>query len=497
MEDRTLITVLTLDAKSFPNVSDEDSITLVLGPASNPGVTELVLRSTNSVNWWKGIELRRKDNDKLIAGVFTQNSDRGPKAMTVPVHDLWNVRVYFLKAKAFGIRTRMYEIRDLSGVSGQRLDLTWETDVHRNGPVVGFFADLGSTVSELADATATLVEETSAAVGTFVADLTETIGHAAGDAITTGGQVLGNSLGPPAGADVSAFAAAVGSGVAGASTFIANTAKAGFDGFGKVVAGGIRMVGGVVALDGELFLKGAGDVIFGFTGAAVVIGGTYFQLLQSPFVSQRPLLPSERDLLRRVYRDSLLLRNIRICPGVAGIFGLSDAPFTLGNTIYLRNSAPIGSLLVHEAAHVWQFQNLGSHYTVDALWAMATDGRNEAYDWKKQLALGKQTWIEFNAESQAALVEDIWESGRRYSDVFDADGNRMPLQVGASGDFYENEPVGNDVVFEASTSRGAMQDFTAFARDTVNYIRGFRPRGLSRVVENPYGSAEQVVVVID
>lgn len=69
----------------------------------------------------------------------------------------------------------------------------------------------------------------------------------------------------------------------------------------------------------------------------------------------------------------MALYNIRIVEGRAG-FGLSDRPFCVGNTIYLkgRDTAARPELLVHEVCHVRQFPNRGARHATDALVAQAT-----------------------------------------------------------------------------------------------------------------------------
>jgi len=51
-------------------------------------------------------------------------------------------------------------------------------------------------------------------------------------------------------------------------------------------------------------------------------------------------------------------------------------------------------ILVHECVHVWQYQNIGSRYTMDALGAQAVYGAG-AYDWEAELARGNSDWNDF------------------------------------------------------------------------------------------------------
>jgi Domain of unknown function (DUF4157) len=91
------------------------------------------------------------------------------------------------------------------------------------------------------------------------------------------------------------------------------------------------------------------------------------------------------------------------------LFSLSSRPFTLGATIYLKQRDG-EALLVHECAHVWQYQHLGSRYTVDALRAQRKL-RAGAYRWVDELGRGHRHWRDFNREAQAQLLEDIVRDG--------------------------------------------------------------------------------------
>jgi hypothetical protein len=61
-------------------------------------------------------------------------------------------------------------------------------------------------------------------------------------------------------------------------------------------------------------------------------------------------------------------------------------------------------LLVHEATHVWQFQNGGHAYIADSLLAQTL---GDGYQLEKALLQGKR-WAEFNCEQQATMVEQSW-----------------------------------------------------------------------------------------
>src|SRR5205814_3844422 len=101
--------------------------------------------------------------------------------------------------------------------------------------------------------------------------------------------------------------------------------------------------------------------------------GTFVALVQKVLFLQRParaLTEAEREMLRRVFRRSVSLYNVRLVEGRAGLFGFNVRPFTLGNTIYLKyylSSLP--GLLIHECVHVCQYQNIAPRYLIEALGA--------------------------------------------------------------------------------------------------------------------------------
>lgn len=226
--------------------------------------------------------------------------------------------------------------------------------------------------------------------------------------------------------------------------------------WGGILGGGIRVIfgglGGLLAWDGRVFRKGLIDIASAFGGAILGVEGKAITYLQSPFEERRRLTRGEKDLLYRVYRRSLALYNIRVVPGQALIFHVNDAPFTLGNTIYLKGNYS-EELLVHEAAHVWQYQNRGVRYLADAVGAQWFIGRQTAYDWEREYRHGRTRWQDFNAEAQAELLDDIYAGGS-------LGGNT------GGGIFYNEDPVANDARFSWG------EDYTELAKSAVAYVRG-------------------------
>ncbi len=199
------------------------------------------------------------------------------------------------------------------------------------------------------------------------------------------------------------------------------TRDLGIEGFGNLAGAAVarvpgpgRWAGGVIIALGSLVAA-----IFasrptsgpGVAGAVIMVGGKAVAFVQALLGMQwpRPLTSDEVAHLSTVYAGSVDLSLVRLVPGRAGVFGLNKRPFTLGNTIYLKNTGG-PSVLVHECAHVWQYQHLGGRYTFDALWAQLTV-KPDAYRWADELGRGRSHWRDFNREAQAQFLEELAEAG--------------------------------------------------------------------------------------
>jgi hypothetical protein len=141
----------------------------------------------------------------------------------------------------------------------------------------------------------------------------------------------------------------------------------------------------------------------------------------------------------------------------------------LGNTIYMkrylqrRGPERYAATLVHECGHVWQNQNVGTRYAIQALWAQCTIA--DRYDWTQELARGNVRWPDFNREAQAQLLMHVWQHGRSAIDV-------------APGAFYADDPIGDGARFEWNGV-----DRTALARDAIITVRGARSHRYSQRLE--------------
>ena len=82
--------------------------------------------------------------------------------------------------------------------------------------------------------------------------------------------------------------------------------------------------------------------------------------------------------------------------------------------------------LVHEAAHVAQFQNSGPGYIANSLLnqglaILQGGGRNGAYYWEEDARRGVP-WSDLGAEQQAMLIEDIFQRGVHDGGTYAKDG---------------------------------------------------------------------------
>jgi hypothetical protein len=459
----------SVQLSNFPDLSVEDTVSLEITPAADPTLTEFALETDAAVTWWKALELHGP-NDGIIRQVETQDANHGPNTIAASATDLRGARLVLAKAKIFGIHAGMYELRDLDEQLGNRLGFIWQRDEDRDGPVAGFFRDLGRGVDIAANAAADAVEAVVNAVADAIADVIEGIGALIAGVLDWIGGLLGQI--PVIGPLLKGIFHWVSTIVSAAFDFVATAIKAVINLVSDFIGGIVRIVGG--ALGGLLawdagrardsVLRGLGDIGAGIAGAVIIIVAKVVAFVQSVFVLQfgeRPLTNDETALLRRVYRGSVAYANIRVIEGFVGLFSVNPRAFTLAEEIYLKDHDPAlePDVLVHECGHVWQYQHTGSRYVTDALVGQAS---RSGYSWQAELAAGAVKWQQFNDEAQAQFLQDVWLSGRETA----------PRTVGpgagaiGGGVFYKDDPIGTDVEFTVGTT-----SHTSLAIDAITYVR--------------------------
>jgi hypothetical protein len=123
----------------------------------------------------------------------------------------------------------------------------------------------------------------------------------------------------------------------------------------------------------------------------------------------RRLTSTERKILEPVFGNAINYFMIRI--KIGGIASSDGTPRTVGNIINASHEPIDSSTLIHECAHIWQFQNgIGFGYAISALRSQGlawlfTGNRNRAYNYSL-LEKYHIPWRYWNAEQQAKWIED-------------------------------------------------------------------------------------------
>lgn len=220
-------------------------------------------------------------------------------------------------------------------------------------------------------------------------------------------------------------------------TFNAMTAPVGSDRFNQ---GLNNMSDGLVQFGkglGKMFIQTPADATVMFGGRLV----SAWQTMNFLEAIGRELTANEIGVLTGVFGSSVEYGAIRIKEGYAGLLNIGkDNGFTLynnqqalthGNTIYMKNTSPSrwNEVLVHETTHVWQNQNGGTDYMLEALYAQATAG----YGYGDDIFNKKKTWALLNPEQQGQLIQDAyvndyflnggWSNVRQ---INDSQGNGIP-----------------------------------------------------------------------
>jgi hypothetical protein len=225
--------------------------------------------------------------------------------------------------------------------------------------------------------------------------------------------------------------------VKGAAMNVGEGLKTFFGGFGKIFKGDFK--GGFKDLGMGLvktFVQTPVDAVLMMGGRAV----SAIQTLIGVEAPGRKLTDQEIAELKKVYGDSIDYSSVRIKE--------SDDLFTIGanrthgNVIHFQKDALKNnpSVLIHEMAHVWQFQHGGTDYMSEALWAQAA---GDAYNYAKAISEGK-SWSQFDPEQQAELLEDAYRQG-----FFNGTGKTFTVDGVDRTDFL------NDVMKQVRAGKGA------------------------------------------
>ena len=229
---------------------------------------------------------------------------------------------------------------------------------------------------------------------------------------------------------------------------VTGTVKAGWDAVTGTVKTGCDAVTGTVKAGWDA-VTGAGKAVLDTVMGAVLEGLSddghniaseailalepiANSLLGSP--ESRPLDPTERQMLKEIFGDSMTDEDydkVRIREGDAGLID-KVAPgraFVLGNTIYVSsNRMSNGKIqeetLVHEMVHVWQYQNGGADYLTKALAAqqngpkgtgsVGIEGQPKDYSkgyYYHDDVIAGTPFEKLNPEQQAKLIADAYSEG--------------------------------------------------------------------------------------
>ncbi|MGE0321015.1 MAG: hypothetical protein AB7S68_01860 [Polyangiaceae bacterium] len=162
-----------------------------------------------------------------------------------------------------------------------------------------------------------------------------------------------------------------------------------------------------------------GDVVLSLVSEPVLDG-----LAATQSTHERTLTPRERALAKQVFGDSIDLDRVRVGEGGALLFSLNGGrEITLGNEIVTHEGRIREETLVHELAHVWQYQHGGADYAPKALVAQGLEslGIGDGYDWRSAVDAGER-WKDLNPEQQAELLADA------YQDLYTSESNRDRLE---------------------------------------------------------------------
>jgi|GEM_PF-2656509 len=152
-----------------------------------------------------------------------------------------------------------------------------------------------------------------------------------------------------------------------------------------------------------------------FSSPALEYAAIQLSAITSPI--GRRLTTTERSIVDDIFASSVDAERVRVTE--TNIF---NAPTTLGNQIRVSYGWDFlgvrRAVLVHEFAHIWQYQTQGTAYISDSVYhnasgQIATGDRNVAY---MNYQLREDSNISsFSAEEQATIVGDYYEITRLFA----------------------------------------------------------------------------------
>jgi hypothetical protein len=131
-------------------------------------------------------------------------------------------------------------------------------------------------------------------------------------------------------------------------------------------------------------------------------------------MGQRLMVDKEIAVAKTVFGYTIPYERITLSSGL----GVGNRPFTIPDPvrwghfmIYIGPKVTWG-VLIHELVHVWQGHNseLAWGYALDSLFSQMIYG-SEAYKY----SLG-DSWLSYNVEQQASIIEDWFLRGRKKND---------------------------------------------------------------------------------
>jgi hypothetical protein len=185
------------------------------------------------------------------------------------------------------------------------------------------------------------------------------------------------------------------------------------------------------------------------------LGGRVLSALQTGLGTEPEgyrLGAKQRSELHKVFGDSLDYERVRLKVGRLGLLSLPGRSFVLGNTLYApRNLSPTASvalqypfhLLIRDMVRVWHYQNGGTDYVCETLWARWF---GDGDDWRTALEEGRG-WHELDPEQQVRLIQAAYtrsgyfqgpgrrfvdeELGRDYTEQLEAALEQLQTRQGA------------------------------------------------------------------